>query len=235
MCHMEVHFRSHRVYVGRAGGGFEPDFSLVDECRAYCALSRVMGFRPLTWPWWTGDFPGGRRPCTNAALEHIWSADAEKTPEMQGKVVQFNAHFRRRCGLGFICHGVIPFLYLPSACFKRLLWEDALQGVLYQSGIGQEGGKENVDPVTTPKLVRIPRARKVSIDRRCPLSVTLQTVLASRVAQVRTHKFMESLPYVVGTLLMLCPRCYRNGWRMWRRMSMSSPARRFLQQLRREP
>jgi hypothetical protein len=100
-----------------------------------------MGFRPLTLPWWPGDLPAGRRPCPNAAREHSWSTDVEKTPEMQGKVVQFKLHLRCGCVLGFISHGVIPFLYLPSSCFKPLLSLDALQGVLYQSGIGQEGGK----------------------------------------------------------------------------------------------
>ena len=44
---------------------------------------------------------------------------------------------------------------------KRFLSCSALQGGLSACGIGQEGGKENVDPAPSSKPPRTPRAKKV--------------------------------------------------------------------------
>jgi hypothetical protein len=79
----------------------------------------------------------------------------------------------------------------------RMFSLDALQGVLYRSGIGQDSGKENVDPGT--------RARKVSMSRRSAQTVTVLTALGSLIAQVRTHKCAPSTRCVGGASDVVVP------------------------------
>ena len=84
----------------------------------------------------------------------------------QNKVMSFTfgmawrGHWVQTVICVFWCHSNVGG-YLGRE--KRLLPCCSLQGGLHAGGIGQDVGKENVNPTPQPKPPRMPRAKKVSM------------------------------------------------------------------------
>lgn len=66
------------------------------------------------------------------------------------------------CSLTCLCPGDIEIVVDAWDLVKCLLSWNTLQGGLDACVIGQDTGKENVDPTPVPKHPRMPRAKKVS-------------------------------------------------------------------------
>jgi hypothetical protein len=79
--------------------------------------------------------------------------------------------------------------------FNNMLSCNALQGGVPQSGIVQEGGKENVDPAPSPRHPRTRSSKKVSSIRCCAEGfLRAQTALPRLIWWVSTLNSLSSLP-----------------------------------------
>lgn len=115
------------------------------------------------WRGWPGDMPTGQMPSPTAAREHTADTEIEDFTAEQGKASSDQhcfpfgslgrfVHWRVRCRPNWRRHPVRSDRVLESPAMQVRL--GACVGV-------QDGGKENVDPAATPRLVRKPRLKKV--------------------------------------------------------------------------
>lgn len=123
--------------------------------------------------------PSGRMPSGQGAQEHKAISEAANAAAEEGNALQFL--LRLPCTLSadsHMCVLVSINLWGPPLKFHASVVVFWLQGGLHACVIGQEVGKENVDPAPKGKPPRTPRAKKVS------------TVFVNRIGCVGSDRFM---------------------------------------------
>lgn len=109
-----------------------------------------------------GATPSGSMPSDQGAREHKAVSEAANAAAEEGNVLEFLLHLPCTLSVhGYMCVLVSFKLWGPPLTFQTFVVVFWLQGGLRTCGIGQEGGKENVDPAPKGKPPRTPRAKKV--------------------------------------------------------------------------